>query len=56
MTQKVPDAEVKPRELPPRTERPPYAPPRIVKKRAVSRATLFTGGGPDTGGVIGTPG
>ena len=29
-----------------------YRPPRIVKKRAVSRATLFTGSGPDTGGVI----
>jgi len=31
---------------------PPYQPPRIVKKRAVSKATLFTGSGPDTGGVI----
>jgi hypothetical protein len=30
----------------------PYQPPRIVKKRAVSRATLFTGSGPDSGGVI----
>jgi hypothetical protein len=29
-----------------------YQPPRVVKKRAVSRATLFTGSGPDTGGVI----
>lgn len=29
-----------------------YQPPRIVKKRAVSRATLFSGSGPDTGGVI----
>jgi hypothetical protein len=25
--------------------RPPYEPPRILKKRAVSRATLFSGGG-----------
>lgn len=33
--------------------RPAYQPPRIVKKRAVSRATLFTGSGPDSGGVIG---
>ncbi len=30
-----------------------YRPPRIEKKRAVSRATLFTGSGPDGGGVIG---
>jgi hypothetical protein len=29
-----------------------YAAPRITKKRAVSRATLFTGSGPDTGGVV----
>ncbi len=33
--------------------RRPYLPPRLVKKRAVSRATLFTGSGPDTGGVVG---
>jgi hypothetical protein len=33
--------------------RPVYQPPRIVKKRAVSRATLFTGSGPTSGGVIG---
>lgn len=33
--------------------RPTYQAPRIVKKRAVSRATLFTGSGPDGGGVIG---
>lgn len=30
-----------------------YQPPRIVKRRAVSRATLFTGTGPDSGGVVG---
>jgi hypothetical protein len=30
----------------------PYQSPRIVKKRAVSRATLFSGGGPDSGGVV----
>jgi hypothetical protein len=36
-----------------KVERPSYQPPRIVKKRAVSRATLFTGGGADSGGVIG---
>ncbi len=30
-----------------------YLPPRIVKKREVSRATLFTGSGPNGGGVIG---
>lgn len=34
-------------------ERAAYQPPRIVKKRAVSRATLFTGTGPDSGGVVG---
>ena len=34
-------------------ERRPYESPRLVKKRPVSRATLFTGGGPDSGGVIG---
>ncbi len=42
---------------PERDERPvrrSYQPPRIVKKRAVSRATLFTGSGPNTGGVIGS--
>jgi hypothetical protein len=36
-----------------RKERAAYQPPRIVKKRAVSRATLFTGTGPDSGGVVG---
>jgi hypothetical protein len=35
-----------------RPQRPSYQPPRIVKRRAVSRATLFTGSGPDSGGVI----
>jgi hypothetical protein len=42
--------------VPERDERPErrnYQPPRIVKKRAVSRATLFSGCGPDSGGVIG---
>lgn len=33
--------------------RPPYQAPRIVKKRPVSKATLFTGTGPDAGGVAG---
>lgn len=33
--------------------RAPYEPPRIRKKRAVSRATLFTGSGPDSGGLVG---
>jgi hypothetical protein len=37
-----------------KVERPSYQPPHIMKKRAVSRATLFTGGGPDSGGVIGS--
>jgi len=40
---------------PERDERPkrtPYQPPRIEKRRAVSRATLFTGSGPDSGGVV----
>jgi hypothetical protein len=31
--------------------RPPYEPPRIVKKRSVSRATLFSGGGPAASGL-----
>lgn len=31
--------------------KPSYEPPRLVKKRSVSRATLFTGGGgPSAGG------
>ncbi len=38
---------------PARPERRNYQPPRITKKRAVSRATLFSGCGPDGGGVIG---
>lgn len=32
-------------------ERPAYEPPRIEKKRSVSRATLFTGSGPTAGGL-----
>jgi hypothetical protein len=55
MTRSEPKVEAKP---PERDESPKhlarYQPPRIVKKRAVSRATLFTGSGPDTGGVIGS--
>lgn len=35
-------------------ERAPHQPPRIVKKDAVSQATLFTGSGPDSGGVVGS--
>ena len=42
---KAPDRDERP-------ERRNYQPPRTVKKRAVSRATLFTGSGPDTGGVV----
>lgn len=30
-----------------------YEPPRILKRRAVARATLFSGTGPDAGGVVG---
>jgi hypothetical protein len=30
-----------------------YEPPRIQKKRSVSRATLATAGGPDAGGLYG---
>lgn len=33
-------------------ERRTYQPPRIGKRLALSRATLFTGCGPDSGGVI----
>ncbi len=36
---------------PARPERPRYEPPRVVKKRSVSRVTLFTGGGPEAGGT-----
>ncbi len=36
---------------PARPERPRYEPPRVVKKRSVSRVTLFTGGGPTSGGT-----
>ena len=39
----------------PRPRPAAYKPPRIVKKRAVSKATLFTGSGPDSGGVVGPP-
>lgn len=46
VSQKNPERDAKP-------PRSPYQPPRIVKKRAVSKATLFTGSGPDGGGVIG---
>jgi len=35
-----------------RKSRSSYQPPRIAKKRAVSRATLFSGSGPDSGGVV----
>jgi len=33
------------------TQRLPYVAPRVVKKRSVARATLFTGGS----GVVGAP-
>jgi hypothetical protein len=46
--QTPPDAKPLPEE-----PRPSYVPPRITKKRSVSRATLFTGGGPDGGGLVG---
>jgi hypothetical protein len=49
-THETPDAKVLP-EGP--SERPAYEPPRIVKKRSVSRVTLFTGGGPSEGGLVG---
>jgi hypothetical protein len=29
--------------------RPAYEPPRVTKKKAVTRATLFTGHGPNAG-------
>ncbi len=35
-------------------ERPRYEPPRVIKKRSVSRVTLVTGGGPDSGGTPST--
>jgi hypothetical protein len=31
--------------------RPAYEPPRVLKKRSVSRVTLFTGGGVLSGGL-----
>jgi hypothetical protein len=43
---KVPVAEPRPRPA-------AYKPPRIVKKRSVSKATLFTGGGPSSGSIAG---
>jgi hypothetical protein len=39
----------------PRDERPAYEPPRILKKRAVQRVTLFSGGGPPVTGITGAP-
>ena len=35
------------------SQRPTYEAPRIMKKREVSRATLFTGGGTSGGGIVG---
>jgi len=35
----------------PAADRPAYEPPRILKKRSVSRVTLFTGGGPPAAGL-----
>lgn len=46
-------AQSTPREPVP-LERPRYEPPRVVKKRSVSRVTLVTGGGPDSGGTPST--
>jgi hypothetical protein len=53
MTEKEAKAETTSARPDERRPRPPYQAPRIVKKRAVSRATLFTGGGPNAGGVVG---
>ena len=36
--------------------RPAYQRPRLAKKRSVSQATLFTGSGPSSGGVVGAAG
>jgi len=55
MKKKHPKVEAKSPERDARSKRAPYQPPRIVKKRAVSRATLFTGCGPDSNGVVGCP-
>jgi hypothetical protein len=52
MTKKDPKVDAVSAEREERSRRAPYQPPRIVKKRAVSRATLFTGSGPDSGGVV----
>jgi hypothetical protein len=53
MKKSGPKVEAKPPE-PDEVRKPrcPYQPPRIAKKRAVSRATLFSGSGPDSGGVV----
>ena len=56
MTRSDPKVEAKAPEVEAQKFRSPYQPPRIVKKRAVSRATLFTGSGPSSGGVIGSDG
>lgn len=37
---------------PPREPRR-YEPPRLTRRRSVARATLFSGSGPDAGGVVG---
>jgi hypothetical protein len=39
----------------PADPRPPYEPPRVTKKRSVSRATLFSGGGVPSTGITGAP-
>ncbi len=45
---------VQPSREPARPERPRYEPPRVVKKRSVSRVTLLTGHTPDAGGTPST--
>jgi len=44
------ETEPKPEELE-TTEKPAYEPPQVLKKRSVSRVTLFSGGGVAAGGL-----
>jgi hypothetical protein len=42
---RTPSPSQAPSGVEPASPRPRYEPPRVVKKRAVARATLFSGGG-----------
>jgi len=48
-----PSDRAAPPEEKPAAPRPRYEPPRLVKKRSVARATLFSGQGPPSIGLTG---